>query len=54
MKVALEVDPSRVRPVELPWLVGSPRKLEGLGWQRRHLLDAALDGLLAEAGALPG
>lgn len=54
VEVALDVDPSRVRPVELPWLVGCPRKLEGLGWQRRHGLDEALDALLAEAGARGG
>jgi GDP-4-dehydro-6-deoxy-D-mannose reductase len=54
LPVTLEVDPARVRPVELPWLVGSPRKLEALGWRRRHGLDEALAALLAEAGALPG
>ena len=54
LRVTLEVDPARVRPVELPWLVGNPGKLEALGWQRRRTLDDALDALLAEAGALGG
>lgn len=52
--VRLEVDPARVRPVELPWLVGNAGKLEALGWRRRRALDEALDALLAEAGALRG
>ena len=54
LSVRLEVDPARVRPVELPWLVGNAGKLEALGWQRRRSLDEALDALLAEAGALRG
>ncbi len=28
------VDPARLRPAEIPWLVGDPGKLERLGWRR--------------------
>jgi GDP-4-dehydro-6-deoxy-D-mannose reductase len=46
--VSVEVDPARVRPAELPWLVGSAGKLEALGWRRSHPLEDALDAVLAE------
>jgi GDP-4-dehydro-6-deoxy-D-mannose reductase len=42
----IRVDPQRLRPVEIPWLVGDPRKLEALGWRRRRaVLDALVDVL---------
>ncbi|HUO87489.1 MAG TPA: GDP-mannose 4,6-dehydratase [Thermoanaerobaculia bacterium] len=49
----VEVDPERVRPVDVPVLAGDPRRLEGLGWRRRHDLDDALAELWREASAEP-
>jgi GDP-4-dehydro-6-deoxy-D-mannose reductase len=49
VEVSVEVDAARVRPVELPWLVGAAGKLEALGWRRSHPLEEALDAVLAEA-----
>ncbi len=51
VEVSVEVDPARVRPVELPWLVGSAGKLEALGWRRSHRLEDALHAVLVEAAA---
>lgn len=52
---AVEVDPERMRPVDVPLLAGDPGRLEALGWRRRHDLDDALGELwneaLAEAAA---
>jgi GDP-4-dehydro-6-deoxy-D-mannose reductase len=48
--VRVEVDPSRLRPVELPYLVGDPGKIRGLGWIPSHTLDEALLEALASAG----
>jgi GDP-4-dehydro-6-deoxy-D-mannose reductase len=28
------INPDRIRPTEIPWLVGDPGKLERLGWRR--------------------
>lgn len=49
VEVSVEVDPARVRPAELPWLVGSAGKLEALGWRRSRGLEEALAAVLAEA-----
>ncbi|HEX6203455.1 MAG TPA: NAD-dependent epimerase/dehydratase family protein [Thermoanaerobaculia bacterium] len=55
VEAAVEVDPERMRPVDVPLLVGDPGRLEALGWRRRHGLDDALgelwDEALAEAAA---
>jgi len=48
----LQVDPDRVRPVEVPVLVGSSRALRALGWSPRRTLDDALVEVLREHGAL--
>jgi GDP-4-dehydro-6-deoxy-D-mannose reductase len=45
----IEVDPARVRPVEIPSLVGDPSKLRALGWEARHSVREALEDALAEA-----
>ena len=45
----IEVDPARVRPVELPCLVGDSSKLRALGWSPRRSVRDALDEALAEA-----
>jgi GDP-4-dehydro-6-deoxy-D-mannose reductase len=44
----VEVDPARLRPAEIPWLVGSAAKLEGLGWKRKRSTAQALEDVLAE------
>jgi len=47
----IRVDPRRLRPSEIPWLVGDPGKLERLGWRRRHQVRDALREVLEEARA---
>jgi GDP-4-dehydro-6-deoxy-D-mannose reductase len=44
----VKVDPDRLRPAEIPWLVGDPRKLEALGWRRKRELRDALREVLEE------
>ena len=44
----VEVDPARVRPVELPSLVGNPARLRRLGWAPCHTVSEALQDALAE------
>ncbi len=41
----IEVDPERVRPVDLPLLCGDARRLCSLGWQPSRSLDDALTDL---------
>jgi GDP-4-dehydro-6-deoxy-D-mannose reductase len=46
----LEVDPERVRPVDVPLLQGDPAKLRALGWEPRIPIRRTLSDLLeAEA-----
>jgi GDP-4-dehydro-6-deoxy-D-mannose reductase len=47
----IRVDPKRVRPVEIPWLVGDASKLERLGWHRRRETREALEDVLEDARA---
>jgi len=47
----IRVDPSRLRPVEIPWLVGDPSKAEALGWRRRRTIREALEDVLKELRA---
>ncbi|MEW6682919.1 MAG: GDP-mannose 4,6-dehydratase [Nitrospirota bacterium] len=49
--IRVEVDPSRVRPVDIPVLRGDPSKLEGLGWRRTIPLDQSLRDIIADARA---
>ena len=42
----IEVDPSRVRPSELPSLVGDAAKLQRLGWRPRRSVDGALEEIV--------
>jgi GDP-4-dehydro-6-deoxy-D-mannose reductase len=44
--VEVRVDPRRLRPVEIPWLVGNPAKAEALGWKRRRTVREALQELI--------
>jgi GDP-4-dehydro-6-deoxy-D-mannose reductase len=43
------IDPDRVRPVEIPVLVGDATKLRGLGWKPTRTVTDALREALAEA-----
>lgn len=47
----IEPDPERMRPVDLPLLLGDSRRLRGLGWQPRRTLDDALADLWAALSA---
>lgn len=42
----VHVDPARLRPVEIPWLVGDPSKLEALGWSRQKSWRDAVEEVL--------
>jgi len=44
----VEIDPGRLRPVEIPSLVGDPSKLLALGWRPSRDLRSALRDVLAE------
>lgn len=50
VKAKVEVDPARVRPVDLPSLVGDPAKLRALGWTPRLTWKDALAEVLQAAG----
>jgi GDP-4-dehydro-6-deoxy-D-mannose reductase len=43
----VETDPERIRPVDLPLLLGDARPLRALGWEPRRTLDDALADLWA-------
>jgi GDP-4-dehydro-6-deoxy-D-mannose reductase len=48
LSVPVESDPSLVRPVDVPALVGSPAKLQAhTGWAPQRIFDALLDDLIA-------
>lgn len=49
--VSLESDPTRVRAIDIPVLVGDGSALETLGWRSRIALDVTLRDLLREAEA---
>lgn len=49
----VERDEARVRPVDMPLLVGDNRRLAALGWSPRKDLDQALEELWREAVAEP-
>jgi GDP-4-dehydro-6-deoxy-D-mannose reductase len=48
--VDVQVDPSRLRPADLPQLIGDASKLRALGWMPRSTLQDALRDILAELG----
>jgi GDP-4-dehydro-6-deoxy-D-mannose reductase len=50
-RAEIRVDPKRLRPVEIPWLVGDAGKLERLGWRRRRATRDALGDVLEDARA---
>jgi GDP-4-dehydro-6-deoxy-D-mannose reductase len=49
VEVRVEVDPARFRPTELPYLVGDPARLHGLGWRASRAVDDALRDALQHA-----
>lgn len=49
VQARIEVDPARLRPAEIPRLVGDPSRLRALGWRPSRTLDDALREALAEA-----
>ena len=51
--VDVRVDRSRLRPADLPNLVGDASKLRALGWMPRLQLSDALRDILAEVEARP-
>lgn len=51
VRAEVEVDPERVRPIDVPLLAGDARRLEALGWRRRFGLDDGLAELWREAWA---
>ena len=52
VKVRVEVDPDRLRPLDIPLLCGDPGRLLSLGWKPERTLDDALADLWAEARGL--
>jgi GDP-4-dehydro-6-deoxy-D-mannose reductase len=52
VEAEVKVDPARLRPVELPMLVGDASRLRRLGWAPVHTVEEALRDVLAEHGAL--
>ncbi|HEY6324525.1 MAG TPA: GDP-mannose 4,6-dehydratase, partial [Thermoanaerobaculia bacterium] len=57
MPARIEIDPERVRAVDLPLLAGDAGRLRALGWEARRGLDEALADLWTEASgaaAAPG
>ena len=49
VKATIKPDPERMRPVDLPLLLGDARPLRALGWNPRRGLDQALADLWAAA-----
>lgn len=51
VSVAVEIDPQRLRPVDVPFLCADSSKLQGLGWRPRRGVDNALMELWQAARA---
>jgi GDP-4-dehydro-6-deoxy-D-mannose reductase len=50
VQIAVEIDPSRIRPADIPWLVGSPQRLtSATGWGPTRSLDETLADVLNAA-----
>jgi GDP-4-dehydro-6-deoxy-D-mannose reductase len=43
----VKVDPKRLRPVEIPTLVGATDKVRALGWAPKYTVEQALGEVLA-------
>jgi GDP-4-dehydro-6-deoxy-D-mannose reductase len=50
VEARVEQDPERMRPVDLPLLVGDSKRLRDLGWEPRRNLEQALADLWATVG----
>jgi len=46
LAVRIELDPARLRPSDIPSLVGTPDKLRALGWEPKHTVTGALREVL--------
>ena len=46
LSVRIELDPARLRPLDIPSLVGAPDKLRALGWEPKHTVTSALREVL--------
>ena len=53
VEVAIEVDPERLRPVDVPLLRGTARKLHALGWEPTVSLEESLESVWREAASRP-
>ena len=49
VRVEVWVDPARLRPAEIPWLVGDAEKMRALGWAPQRTTGEALSEALEEA-----
>ncbi len=48
LEVAIQVDPARFRPSDVPYLVGDSLRLDRLGWRRKRTVTQALTEVLQE------
>jgi GDP-4-dehydro-6-deoxy-D-mannose reductase len=51
VKAEVRIDSARLRPSEIPWLVGDPSRINALGWQVVRPISQALSEVLREFGA---
>jgi GDP-4-dehydro-6-deoxy-D-mannose reductase len=50
VKIRIERDPERMRPADLPYLVGDPRAIErDTGWRATIPLERTLDDVVGES-----
>ena len=49
VQAEIRVDPARLRPAEIPWLVGDSSRIHALGWTPRRTVTEALSCVLDEA-----
>jgi GDP-4-dehydro-6-deoxy-D-mannose reductase len=55
VEIGIEEDPGRMRPTDIPYLVGSTKKIHReLGWKPRHTLEDTLTALLDDYRARVG
>jgi GDP-4-dehydro-6-deoxy-D-mannose reductase len=51
VQAQINIDPNRLRPAEIPWLVGDASRIRDLGWTPRRTVQEALTAVLDEAFA---
>ncbi len=49
LDLEVHVDAAKLRPTEIPWLVGDPSRIGALGWHPKHEVREALRDALQEA-----